>query len=293
MKKFKKILVATDLSTQSDSALSLAHQLQQKMGGEVTLVHISDVSPVWDWPATDFQAKNILGQFQKEIHKASENRMRDQMVRCLVQFEMTIKFGNSQKELINLIESTNADLLVMGHRGENTFFGVGSLAEKMIASSPIPVMIAKNNRPIKSVTALLDPARFSQETISYTKSVANALDAKAQYLTFIADLSSEALMNIPFIMPSYKFSEKEKNEITDNAKAAILSHTKDVLLKDIHIKISTLSTSKALTQGLKDQKADLAIIARHNRGPVEKIFIGSVSKGVLHDFEGNILVLPE
>lgn len=293
MKKLHKILIASDMSKQSDSAVQLAHQLQEKMGGEVTLVHISDVSPVWDWPATDFQAKNILGQFQTELNKSIEIRLRDQMVRNKVQFEINIKFGNSQQELLKLIEASKADMLVMGHRGETSFFGIGSFAEKMIASSPIPVLIAKNHKSINTVSALLDPARFSQASIAYAKNIAQAFNAKAQYLTFIADLSSEALMNIPFVMPSYKFSEKEKQEITENVKASIVSQSHDISVHDIHVEISTLTTGKALTNGLITQKADLAIISKHNRGAVEKLFIGSVSKNVLHEFEGNILVLPE
>ncbi|MFP5492351.1 MAG: universal stress protein [Bacteriovoracia bacterium] len=292
MKKMHKILVASDLSKQSDCAVQLAHELQQKMGGEVTLVHISDVSPVWDWPATEFQAKNVLGQFQTELNKAIETRLREQMVRNKLESEIMIKFGNSQEELLKVIEASKADILVMGHKGETSFFGIGSFAEKMIASSPIPVLIAKNTKAIKTVSALLDPASFSQASIAYAKNIAQDFHAKAQYLTFIPDLSSEALMNIPFVMPSYKFSEKEKHEITESVKASIVSHSKDISSQDIHVEISTLATGKALTRGLISQKADLAIISKHNRGAVEKLFIGSVSKSVLHEFEGNILVLP-
>lgn len=292
MKKLHKILVASDLSKQSDCAVQLAQELQQKMGGQVSLVHISDVSPVWDWPATDYQAKNILGQFQSEFNKAIETQLREQMIRNKVQFESIIKFGNSQEELLKVIEASKADILVMGHRGETSFFGIGSFAEKMIASSPIPVLIAKNSKAIKTISALLDPVRFSQASIDYAKNIAAAFHASTQYLTFIPDLSSEALMNIPFVMPSYKFSEKEKNEIIESVKASIVSHSKEISAQDIHVEISTLATGKALTRGLISQKADLAIISKHNRGAVEKLFIGSVSKSVLNEFEGNILVLP-
>lgn len=52
------------------------------------------------------------------------------MDRCDVNFEMMIKFGNPHKELIRSIESTNAELLIMGHRGQTGLFGIGSFPKK-------------------------------------------------------------------------------------------------------------------------------------------------------------------
>ncbi len=291
MKKVNKILVATDFSKQSDCAILLAHDIQKKFGAVVTLVHISDVSPVWDWPATDTQAKNLLGQFQKEITSSLDRKMEEQVIRCGVNFEGMVTFGTTQKELIKEIESTRADLLVMGHRGQTGFFGVGSFAEKMIASSPIPVLIAKNNKTINNITCLVDPSKVSEDSITYTKNFAHAFNGKAQYMTFISDLSSDSLNTVPFLAPTYKFSEEEKSLITEKAKSFILEQIKDISESDIHIEISNLRTAKALARGLVEKKADLVVVSRHNRGPIEKFFIGSTSKGILQEFDGNILVL--
>lgn len=289
MKKVNKILVATDFSTQSDCAILLAYDIQKKFGAVVTLVHISDVSPVWDWPATDAQAKNLLGQFQKEITSSLDRKMEEQVLRCGVKFEGMVKFGNAQKELIKEIESTKADLLVMSHRGQTGFFGVGSFAKKMIASSPIPVLIAKNSKPINNITCLVDPSKVSEDSMAFTKVFAKAFNAKAQFMTFIPDLSS--VNTIPFLAPTYKFSEEEKALITKKVKTFILEHVTDISESDIHIEISNLRAAKGLAKGLVEQKSDLAIISRHNRGPMEKLFIGSTSKGILQEFDGNILVL--
>jgi nucleotide-binding universal stress UspA family protein len=292
MNKISKILVATDFSTHSDSAVLLGNEIQSKMGGEVTLIHISDIAPIWDLPATDMQARNLLGQFQKDIDASLEKSMREQMIRCKVQFESVIKFGNAQKELSTVIEATKADLLIMGHRGQTGFFGVGSFAEKMIATSPIPVLVTKNHKIIKTISCLIDPSRNSQDSIAFAQDLANSLNAKARFLTFIADLSSESYATVPFVMPSYKFSEQEKVEIIERAKSFITNQGNNLSADDVDVDISNQTTAKALTKGLIDQKADLAIVSKHNRGALERFFIGSTSKGVLQEFKGNILVLP-
>lgn len=290
MKKIKNILVATDFSKQSDCAVLFGNELKKKSDGNVTLVHISDVSPVWDLPATNGQARNLLEQFQNEISKSLHDLMQSQIDRCNVDFQKIIKFGNAQQELIDLLKSTLPDLLIIGHRGQTGFFGIGSFAEKMIASSPIPVLVAKNNKAINKISCLIDPSRVSNGAIAYTKDLAGIFNAKTQFLSSIADLSTKSLM--PFVMPSYEFSEQEKIQITQNVKSFILKESKHLSDGEIHVEISSLSTEKALTKALVEQKADLAIVSRHNRGALENFFIGSTSRGILNQYEGNIIVLP-
>jgi nucleotide-binding universal stress UspA family protein len=254
------------------------------------LVHISDVSPVWDLPGSDQQAINLLSQFQGEISKSLNYSMKEQMSRCNVQYETIIKFGNSQKELMNVLASTKADLLIMGHRGQTGFFSLGSFAEKMIASSSIPVLIAKNNKDIKKISYLIDPTRFFQDSISEAKDLAALLNARIQFHIYIAEPSSTSLINIPFIMPSYKFSEQEKEQIANDVKKHFSVITNSSSEDDIHVEISNQPTARALTNSLVEQQADLAIVSKHNRGALEKYFIGSTSKGILQEFDGNILV---
>lgn len=292
MKKNSNILIATDFSKHSDYAVLLGSELQKKFGGNVTVVHISDVSPVWDWPASDTQARNLLGQFQKEITVSLEKLMKDQMVRCEVEFEGLIKFGNAHKELLSLVTSSDTHVLVMGHKGQTGLFSLGSFAEKMVATSPVPVLIAKNDKSIKKVCALIDLTHFSKDSINYAKDFAGYLGAKTQYLSIVPDVSSDSLSVLPFLTPTYQFSEVEKQQIISNAQSLILKNSDNLSEKEIHVEISSLPTAKALSKALVELKTDLAIVSKHNRGPLEKLFIGSVSKGILHEFDGNFLVFP-
>lgn len=293
MKPLNQIVIATDFSKDSDTAVLLGKQLSESCGGKVTLIHVSDVTPVWDWPSTEAQATQLLGHFQKEIQDALEKKMQDQLRRCGVGYSGIVKFGNSQQVLLDFLASQSADLLVLGHRGETNLLRLGSFAQKMIAQAPIPVLVAKQNSPLRTLGCLVDPANFSAKAIDVTASLAAQLSATKKFVSFVADLSSDALMNIPFVMPSYKFSADEKIEIIEKASAFIIERAPSIARADVHIEISTLPTAKALAQALTTQHVNLAIVTRHHRGAIEKFFIGSVSKGILEEFAGNILVLPE
>lgn len=290
MKKISKILVATDFSVHSDCAVHLAKEIQNKLMAEITFIHISDVPPFWDLPAANQRAKDKLMELKEEINATLDIRMKEQFLRCGLTFTAMIKFGNPLNELKTCIDTMQADLLIMGQRGETGLFAMGSFTEKMVATSPIPILVAKNNKSIKTVVGLLDPSHLSPKSIAFTNHFASALSAKSQFLTVIPDLTPAALMDIPFVMPAYKFNDQEKLQIITNAKAAIQKVEKTLSEDKIHVEISTLATNKALTKSLNELKADLAIVVKHNRGALERFFIGSVSKGILNEFDGNIIL---
>lgn len=293
MKPLTHIVIATDFSKDSDTAVYLGKQLQTCSGSKVTLLHVSDVTPVWDWPSTEAQATQLLGHFQKEIQDALEKKLQDQLRRCDVGFSGVVKFGNAQQVLVDFLATQSADLLVLGHRGETGLMRLGSFAQKMIALAPVPVLVAKQNVPLRTLGCLVDPANFSAKAVDVTASLAAQVSATKKFISFVADLSSDALMNIPFVMPSYEFSEEEKSQIIEKASAFIIERAPSIARAEVHIEISTLPTAKALAHALTTQHVNLAIVARHHRGAIEKFFIGSVSKGILEEFAGNILVLPE
>ena len=291
MKKMK-ILIATDFSNHSDNAVQFASTLLNRMEGDFTFAHISDVSPVWDWPASDQQARNLLSKFQEEILGSINGSMKTQLVKHGINQEGIVRFGNPQEELLKLINETQTDLLILGHRGKTGFFEVGSLAEKMIASSPIPVLVVKDNKEIKRVTCLIDTSKASKTSVDYTQKFTKLLNAEDRYLTFVPDLSSSALLNIPLAIPVYKFNDEEKMQIEDNVKKIIQEQNESISPNQIQVRISESSTVNALSEAMLETGTDLAILSRHNRGPIEKVFIGSTTKGILQNFKGSILVLP-
>lgn len=140
------------------------------------------------------------------------------MSRCNVNFDWIIKSGNPHHEIVNTIKETNTDLLIIGHKGESNFFGLGSFARKMIMSSPIPVLIARNDIPISKIGCLLDPSRISLDLILYSKEFSKRLQAKAQCLSFVPEPSSAALAENPLTLPIYKYSEKDKLKIIEKIK---------------------------------------------------------------------------
>lgn len=283
MNKPRKIIIATDLSDHSDCALHFGKNLQENHNCEVTLLHIADISGIWDWPA-------VINHFQTELKIGIDKRLNDQMQRCGANFKTRVIFGDRYYNLKEFLQVDNFDLLIMGHRAERPLFS-GSLAKKIISSTNIPVFIVTNNNPIHKIGCLLDLSNLTKNTAEEAKLAAQLFDAEVHYFTVIPDIATKVMMTMPFALGNYSYSDEERAAIKAQAKNEIKAKVGAIDDEFIHVSISQFDTGLALSKELEKESIDLGIMAKHNRGPVEKLYIGSVSKGIIDEFKGNMLVL--
>lgn len=292
MNKLTRVLVATDFSTHSNFALKMGKVLQEKSSCIVTLVHISDVASIWDWPATDIQARTLLDQFRSELVASVNKKIQEQMQSCGVDFETKIIFGETYLEMMKLLKENSTDLLIMGHRGEKSIFPIGSFAKKMIASSPVPVLVMNNEISINKIGCLLDLSSVMPQAVTGASDLAQLLNAHLSFFTSLPDLSTNLLTRMPFGLSNTALDENQRKEVIMKAKAELKKYLGNIDDNNIIVDIAIKGTSASLSEKLDEHNIDLAVLAKHNRGPIEKLFIGSVSKSFLDYFKGNILILP-
>jgi nucleotide-binding universal stress UspA family protein len=143
---FKRILVPTDFSTCADEALAVAIELAKKFGAHVILAHAceSPSAAYMGMMATPLDlitpvreaAKEALAQsFELLKHKHEDS-------------ESLLLFGNAPLELLRAIDGSRADLVVMGTQGRTglTHLLLGSVAEKIVRTSPIPVLTVRKRK---------------------------------------------------------------------------------------------------------------------------------------------------
>ncbi len=140
---FRKILCPVDLENHSVLALETARKLAEANQGSVSLVHVvspplpKPLEPVPDWERT---VNLRLGRLaQKSFGEG-------------VRWDATVLRGDPAKEIIRAADDLDADLIVMathGHRGLNRLL-LGSVAERTVRESPIPVLAVPPHRPKRS-----------------------------------------------------------------------------------------------------------------------------------------------
>jgi nucleotide-binding universal stress UspA family protein len=139
--EIKKILWPTDFSGNAEKALPYVQSLTRQYTARVHVLHvIQEVAHPESWYES-FGAPHI-----QELIKLSENAARkrmDQICRQYMEgcplYARHIAVGDPAREILNFIHEKKMDLVVMATRGEKGHFQFGSVCEKVMKNSPVPV----------------------------------------------------------------------------------------------------------------------------------------------------------
>ncbi|MCG3174016.1 MAG: TRAP-T-associated universal stress protein TeaD [Myxococcota bacterium] len=142
--KIQKILVPVDFSANSRPAIDAAISLAQQTGGSVTLVHVSEIPAlIGGGPlSAEVPATFNYAAVRKAVLEQVERQFKELTASLGVPVETVTKEGVPFNEIIHTAESIGADLIVMGTHGYTGFkhLLIGSVAEKVVRGSPIPVL---------------------------------------------------------------------------------------------------------------------------------------------------------
>lgn len=144
MKTFKHIVAATDFSQPSEQAVALATHLARTFNASLTLVH------VFQYPAALYSESALYsGELVEPVLEEAEATL-SQTVRAITgevsQVSATIRQGVPYEQILATAKELGADLIVMGTRGRTGLAHImlGSVAEKVVRLSPIPVLTVRN-----------------------------------------------------------------------------------------------------------------------------------------------------
>jgi len=145
-------MVAYDLSEYSIQSLKYAFELAENLDGNVIIVNVINQK---DLIAVK-EAINRIGlvkqsfSFSMDTYLENLKKDRSQSIQKLIeeisrhkgQIKKVIKYGVPFQKLIEAIKEENADILVMGTKGQGHIAGVlfGSTAEKMFHHCPVPLL---------------------------------------------------------------------------------------------------------------------------------------------------------
>jgi len=136
--EIKKILFPCDLTENSSKILPYVLSISEKYNSKVYLIHVVQDQLYVPHPSADLFQKEALEGAEKAVNKICEKQLQS----C-PNFKRILVSGDIVAEILNTIEAEEIDLLIMGTHGrkgfEHTIFG--SVAEKVLKQSPIPVLV--------------------------------------------------------------------------------------------------------------------------------------------------------
>jgi nucleotide-binding universal stress UspA family protein len=139
--KIKKILWPTDFSRNSNAALDYVLSLSKKYDAEIYLLYVAqDLAQNIPWygelkpPHVDKLREWEIPHAEKKMETICEK----DLAGCPM-FHKRVVLGDPAEEIINLVEKEGIDAIVMATRGRGGVYPFGSVTNKVINKSPVPV----------------------------------------------------------------------------------------------------------------------------------------------------------
>jgi len=136
-----KVLWPTDFSSSAEKALPYVTDLTQKYGAEIHVLYvIEDIAHHDGWYG-EFD-KTHIDKLMEWADKSAKKRLDQVCEKYLKSCPLYIKHiavGDPAQEILKLIKEENVDLVVMASHGAKGNFRFGSVTEKVLKNSPVPV----------------------------------------------------------------------------------------------------------------------------------------------------------
>lgn len=170
----KKILVPTDFSACADRAAEVAFELAKKDQAEVHFIHLVDIPVDWVnlvetgqnnmYPDVTAKVKEINDQLDVRVNKAAAEG---------VSSKKFVFYNCNYKYIIEHVKNFNCDFVVMGSHGSSglTEWFIGSNTQRVVRTSPVPVMVVKGDKPFLPMDAIVFSSEFEQDTLQGFKKV--------------------------------------------------------------------------------------------------------------------------
>jgi len=293
MPELKKIVLTTDFSENATMAESWAVALAKQFHGSIDLVHVFEESIYYfaamgnialtnDFSSLLSQAfqhrKEELTQRAGELSKASGTIVRAVLLK-----------GAAAAKTVEYCES-NADIIVLsthGHTGWDHMM-LGSVAEKIVRTSKIPVftvhgLLPKESTQAPSTKTIMMPTDFSDHALAalpYAMELTKAFNAKLELVSVIHDKLHISSTSNSADSAWASWMLREHESATSKLKSQADEIRNRFNIEVTHAVLHGHPTS-LLVQHAGTIKADCIVISTHGRSGLSNLLIGSVAIGVV------------
>jgi nucleotide-binding universal stress UspA family protein len=170
VKRFKSIVVATDLSPESLGVVSYAAHLAQAQEARLTIVHAAAAVSLANY--THFVPKTDLDAVDQRVAAHAREALEKWVKRHVhkpADAEIVVAAGITDEVICEAAQDADADLLVVSSHGRDGLsrLVMGSVAERVIREAPCPVLVVKPPRPVIDVSS--EPKRAARKKPSRKK----------------------------------------------------------------------------------------------------------------------------
>ena len=149
---FERILIATDGSKFGEKAAKVGIELAKLSGGKVIILYVADINKytssaglISPFGGVSPDAIDVVVESIREAGEKATLHVKELARASGVTSDRLIVEGNPPSEILRIAEDDKIDVIVMGSIGKTGLekFLMGSVAEKVVHDSKLPVLIVR------------------------------------------------------------------------------------------------------------------------------------------------------
>ena len=257
--RFRSILVATDRSPASATAVKLAARLAKEFQAKLYVLHA--IAPEFYAvdlcaPAPELELMNLESAHQ-DLHNYAQ-QIPDLRT---AKHEELVFLGSVEDAIQSAGKAHGIDLLVLGSHGRTGLakLALGSIAEWAIRRLDYPVLVAvpacdRNMFPMKSIVLATDPTQHALRSTQYAASLAQDYNSRLTVMTVLS--------------PSKTKEDQARAELSAKGSLQQLlpSDCGDWCTPKCEVKSGEIAP--AILQSAQESKANLIVLAAKHRPPL-------------------------
>jgi len=264
--QINSILIPTDFSDLSESALKVGIAIAKRQNAEVTLLHVVDLLPyLLPTEVLLTNSKEVLSRMGKRLQEVSEKIQKDTGLKAVVK----VLEGTPSDSICKFANEENISLIVMGTHGVSGLreFFIGSEAFRVIKNSTCPVLTIPGNWQKTDFEKVLFPIRINPGTFD-TYFYARPIIEKNNSELFLLGLYEQKK---DMVEEEISMSINKVKQQLDNDRVVFKSEISES--KDFPAKILNLA---------KEYEADLIILTANLDHNFKAFFVGPFVQQVVN-----------
>ncbi|MBM3948180.1 MAG: universal stress protein [SAR202 cluster bacterium] len=213
--------------------------------------------------------------------------------------EVAVTLGNAAGQIMGMTARHKCDLVAMSTHGRNALARgmLGSVTDKVIRSSPVPVLAiaperaakyADKGQPMTRVMAPLDGSPFAETALSYVKLLAKRLGMGVTLVRVmdIGGLYTGFWDDARF----YEIGIQLRKEAEEYLKGQSQKLTAEGL--KVQWKVLSGNPGFSLVDLARTEPQDLVVLTTHARVGLSRLILGSVTEALVRSSGDPVLVVP-
>lgn len=281
MSMFERVLVPLDGSPLAETILSQIRRILFWKDSEIVLLRAIELPPLFGSHEASYLAR--AEEEAKAYLRGQELKLAEKGVRV----RSLVRSGTAAGTILEIAESERADLIAMTTHGRSGLsrWTFGSVAEKVLRASPVPLLLtrsfvtdgfrtaraaAPDELRVKKILVPIELSELSLEIVPYVAELARLFDAKVLLLNVCGQ---ETACDVPVVEMTHAYEQ-----LREGGVAA------EPLIRQGDPAVQILDASR-------DLSVDFIAMTTHGRSGPSRWTLGSVAEKVLRQATMPVLLV--